>query len=72
MRLARTEQIIGANMPSGLLNLTITTHLLFFASAAFAALSTPASAQMQRIGDAPEARNMRLVGHEYPRPLLRA
>jgi hypothetical protein len=35
-------------------------------------LLAPASAQTQKVGDPPEASNMRLVGHEYPQPLPQA
>jgi hypothetical protein len=39
--------------------------------ALFVVATNDASAQAQKVGDPPEASNMRLVGYEYPRPLFR-
>src|ERR1700688_2421863 len=41
-----------------------TAALSFLASVLFAAASIPASAQTQKVGDPPEASNMRLVGYD--------
>jgi len=46
--------------------------LSIIALALFVVATDSASAQAQKVGDPPEASNMRLVGYEYPRPLSKA